>query len=342
MENRHGGDVYRNSVKYDFSVNINPLGVPENVKTALWEAAGEVTRYPDAEAEELSEGVAELEKVQKEWILFGNGASELFLAIIHALSPKVVTIPVPSFFGYEHAAGAGNGEIRYVNSLNEVKRDTNLLFLANPNNPTGAMIKKTELEKILTFCKGNDIYVVLDECFMDFCPENASLIEEAKNYENVMIIRAFTKIFAIPGVRLGYLICTNAELREKIQAHLPEWNLSCFAQKAGVACTKTGNFRGRTREEVGVQRGFMREKLGEMGVEVVDRWGESQANFLLLRSQVDLYEKMLKKGILIRDCKNFRGLEKGYYRVAIKGREENEIFLKTLKEILEEEERKSP
>lgn len=331
MENRHGGDVYRNAVQWDFSVNINPFGVPRSVKEALAEAAEEVTRYPDAEAAELTEAVAEAEGVKKEWLLFGNGASELFLAIVHALAPKKVAIPVPSFYGYEHATRAAEGEIAYLPSYKAVEKDTDLLFLANPNNPTGAVIEREKLRELLAFGEETGMVTVLDECFMDFCEEEESLLKEAERYPHLVIVRAFTKIFAVPGVRLGYLICPNAELREKIGRHLPEWNLSCFAQRAGVACAKEAALRREWAAGVGELRRELAAGLEKLGVEVV---GQSRANFLLLRSEKPLYENLLEKGILIRDCRNFRGLGAGYYRVAVKTREENEVLLRALAECL--------
>lgn len=331
MENRHGGDVYRNAVKYDFSVNINPLGVPEKVKAALVAAVEDVTRYPDAQAAELTAAVAALEGVPEEWLMFGNGASELFTAVVRAVEPGVVTIPVPSFFGYEHAAKAGKGEIRYVSSLDDIKADTNLLFLANPNNPTGTVLERERLLERLDFCREHGVTVVLDECFMDFCREDGSLRREVGRFPNLAVVRAFTKIFAVPGVRLGYLLCADEGLRREIGRQLPEWNLSCFAQKAGVACAREETFRAGTAAFVAQRRQELTAGLEALGLEVV---GESQVNFLLLRSDRELYAPLLARGFLIRDCRNFRGLGAGYYRVAVKTREENQALLAALGEIL--------
>lgn len=331
MENRHGGDVYRNRVELDFSVNINPLGVPEGVQQALKDALEDVTRYPDAQAAAARQAVAALEGVRAEEVVLGNGASELFLAIVHALAPKKVAIPVPSFFGYEHAARASGGEVQYLTDLARLEEDTELLFLANPNNPTGAEMEREQLRRLLEFCREKGIYVVLDECFMDFCEEDGSMLPEREEFPNLMILRAFTKIFAIPGVRLGYLIGGTAALRQKIEAHLPEWNLSCFAQRAAVACGARGDFRRESARYVGQARRALREQLEALGLEVL---GESRANFLLLRSEQELYAPLLEKGILIRDCRNFRGLGAGYYRLAVKTPEENRRLVEALTDIL--------
>ena len=154
------------------------------------------------------------------------------------------------------------------------------------------------------------------------------MITEIEQYSNLIIVRAFTKIFAIPGVRLGYLVSSNQEMLEKIQMHLPEWNLSWFAQEAGAACTKEVEFVEKTVEAVTIEREFLTEGLKKAGFQVF----ESKTNFILFYTEKELYEQLLNQGILIRDCSNFRGLTKGYYRVAVKSREENERLLKAIGE----------
>lgn len=344
MDAIHGGDIYRNHVTLDFSVNMNPLGIPERVRQALLEAVDRCQTYPDIEAEQLKEAVGKMLGIPEKWLIFGNGASELFVVAVHGLKPARIVIPVPSFYGYEHASGAVFGETVYVpmekangflpgtELLRQLTKETDLLFLANPNNPTGQLIGKTELRKILDQCLENQIVVVLDECFVEFAGEENSMLPELSDYENLIIIRAFTKIFSIPGVRLGYMICRNHMVREKIKRQLPEWNLSTFAQAAGYACAAETEFIHRTAEYVKEEREFLRSGLLRAlgpGTEVLP----GNANFLLLNTKLPLGETLLKYGILIRDCKNFRGLSEGWFRIAVKSRAENEILLKTIGEI---------
>lgn len=341
MKAIHGGDIYRNRVKLDFSVNINPLGIPEGVRTALQEAVNCCMQYPDPEAQKLKAAVSQSLQVPTEALLFGNGASELFLAIVHGLKPKKILIPVPSFYGYEHAAGASGSEIVFYEMKKEqgfsledgfleaLTADVDLVFIANPNNPTGKRIDETLLLKVLKRCREKKIVAVLDECFIEFCGERFSLIHQTAAFDNLIVVRAYTKIFAIPGVRLGYLVCENAELRENIKGQLPEWNLSCFAQAAGCACAKESDFLVKTVRHVKAGRAFLAEGLGKAGIEV---W-ESDADFLLIYSEKPLYERLLRKGILIRDCSNFRGLSKGYYRICVKTFRDHEKLLKAIGEI---------
>ena len=341
MKGIHGGDIYRNYVKTDFSVNVNPLGIPEAVKMALYEAVKNCNKYPDILAEKLKEAVGGMLTVPKENLLFGNGASELFMAIIHGIKPKKIVIPVPSFYGYEYAAKAAEGEILYYetkeendfclqeNFLSVLTEDVNLLFLANPNNPTGNLMSKEELCNVLYHCRNKGIFVVLDECFMDFCDKSYSMLQEIDKFPNLILVRAFTKIFAIPGVRLGYLLCSNRLIYEKISRQLPEWNVSGFAQTAGCECAMQEEFIEKTVTYIEKERKFLENGLMQAGYKVFP----GKANFLLIYCGQPLYDKLLEKGILIRDCETFRGLSKGFYRIAVKSRKENENLLREIGEI---------
>lgn len=344
MKAIHGGDVYKNQVDLDFSININPLGMPEIIASALHRAVEMAVRYPDPSSEKLKKEVCQMLQREHGWnisqsgLLFGNGASQLFMAIIHGIKPQKTVIPIPSFYGYEYAAQAGEGEIVYYkgdisgDSLNQVLRGRpDLLFLANPNNPTGKQISKERLIPLLRRCQKDKIVVVLDECFAPFCVEDISLVPEAEEFDHVIIVRAFTKIYSIPGVRLGYLVCTNPLFIEKIGNQLPEWNISCFAQAIGSACAGLDGFVKQTAAYVKTEREFLEAGLKRKGITVFP----GSANFILIHSEIPFYQMLLEKRILIRDCENFRGLEKGFYRIAVKTRKENEVLLKTMGEIIQ-------
>ncbi len=344
MEMIHGGDIFRNDVKLDFSVNVNPFGIPESVRKSLEKAVEQCMTYPDIRAEKLLCSVSSMLQIPKENLVFGNGASELFMALLHAVRPSKVVIPVPSFYGYEHAAKAVTKDIVYYEMKESngflpdeglfsfLTEDTGLLFLANPNNPTGVLMEKAYLLRLFAHCRARDIYVVLDECFIEFCEHDASMLSEMLRFENVILIRAFTKIFAIPGVRLGYLVCSEPLLREHIVRQLPEWNLSVFAQEAGIACCEEADYRTRTAGLVRTEREYLIQEL-KKNHDICSRIYPGTANFILLYSNYPLYERLLKKGILIRNCENFRGLTSGYYRIAVRTREENEALLGAVGEI---------
>lgn len=334
----HGGDIYRNHVTVDFSVNVNPFGIPQGVKKALNRAIELCDKYPDMKAEKLKKAVGKMLAVPEEYLLFGNGASELFVAASHGIKSKKTVIPVPSFYGYEYAAKASGSDIIYYEMNAEhnfcltedicsiLTEETDALFLANPNNPTGQLLDQETMKMLLQHCKNKGIYVFLDECFIEFTNQTFSMLSEIEKFDNLIIIRAFTKIFSIPGVRLGYLICKNPSLLTKIASQLPEWNLSCFAQEAGCACAGQSDFIKKTKDYVERERHFLEEGLQKKGYHLFP----SETNFILLYSEKPLYEKLLAQGILIRDCCNFRGLGNGFYRIAVKNRKENEILLKSL------------
>ena len=173
----HGGDIYQNEIELDFSVNINPFGIPEKVKEAMQESLELCEHYPDIHHAKLIEKIGAHYHIPEEHILCGNGASELFVAVVHATKPGKIVIPVPSFYGYEKAANVTEAEVSYYEMkerdgfclteafLQELQEDVDLLFLANPNNPVGNTIEDVLLEKICDRCREKKITVVIDECF---------------------------------------------------------------------------------------------------------------------------------------------------------------------------------
>lgn len=338
----HGGDIYRNQIRQDFSVNTNPLGMPDSVREALHQAVEEAEHYPDIHAQELANAVAEQLRISEKKLVFGNGASELFHAVLHAVKPLKVLIPVPSFLGYEEAAKALDCEIIFYEMKEEEKfclterifdvldESVSLVFLANPNNPVGNLVEPGLIFKIAEKCRQCDITLVLDECFIELTGKELkySFLSQLEEFSNVVVVRAFTKLYAIPGVRLGYLVCEQ-NLAEKVRLQLPEWNLSVFAQRAGAAAIKEQGYVARAVSCIQTQRLFLCEELKAAGCNVF----ESDADYLLFYSEKKLYELFLQRGILIRDCSNFRGLQSGYYRIAVKSEEQNRIFAEVLREI---------
>ncbi len=339
----HGGDIYRNRVKIDFSISINPLGVPEKVQEAMREAVGVCSRYPDIHSEALRHSIGAMTGVDKKNIICGNGASELFLAIIRAINPKKVLLPIPSFSGYEYAAKAVKSTVQYFMMKEQdgfcLKEDftsaldsgIDLIFLANPNNPVGNLIDDRLLKRILNICLEREIIVVVDECFIEFTGEEGrySLKNYLEEYPNLIVVRAFTKLYAIPGVRLGYLFCHNNKLLSDIKQQLPEWNVSSFAGAAGIAACREVEYKNKTVEFVKKERAYLMEHIVDEGILVFP----SDANYILLQTKLQLYEELLEREILIRDCSNFAGLKKGFYRIAVKNRAENKELIQAMKEI---------
>ena len=202
-----------------------------------------------------------------------------------------------------------------------------LVFLANRNNPVGNTREDMLLEKICDRCRGKKITVVIDECFLEFTRKRGFFeTHSLQEYPNVIIVKAFTKLYAIPGVRLGFLFCGDQNRTEQILNQLPEWNISTIAEAAGLAALDETEYCNKTTSYIEKERAYLKAELEKMEIKVYP----GEADFLLLKTEHPLYEKLLKEKILIRDCGNYRGLSKGYYRIAVKTHKENEKLIATI------------
>ena len=363
----HGGNIYKifrekNIDKIlDYSSNINPYGLPENLKKEIFEKLFVLERYPDPDYIELREKIAEKNNLNIENIIVGNGATEIIFLFMKILSPKKVLIVSPTFGEYERAIKAStlandSLEINYFelketenfvlnvkNLETELENNYDLLILCNPNNPTGQFLKLKKLEEILKICEQKNTKLFIDEAFVEFVEdwENESIINSKENKENLFVIRAFTKFFAIPGLRLGYGICFNNNLLKKMLEKKEPWSVNNIADLAGKTVLDDENYIQKTKEWIKDQKKYMYENLNKIeGL----RAYKTEVNFILLKIEDNLLEKgldvknlrkkMLEKGILIRDASNFIYLNKHYFRLAIKDKLNNEKVIETLTSIL--------
>lgn len=340
MEYEHGGDVYTHKGMIDFSVNINPLGPGSRVIRAAHDAIDRMTQYPDAGCRSLRKALAEALRTNEEFFIFGNGGAELIFNLVTAERPKKAVLLAPSFTEYRQALLAAGCEIIWFPlkeseefELNEayleyLTEDVDMIFLCSPGNPVGNVIGRELLLRILRRCKRKQIRMVMDECFYDFldCRQEHTLQQETAEYPNLFILRAFTKMYAMPGLRLGYGLCGDVELIQRMERMRQPWNVSIVAQEAGTAAVRDTRHPERTRAYIREEREWFVRQLDEIGV----RYYTPMANYIFVRSEFDLYEELKKSGILIRDCSNYEGLYKGYYRFAIKQRGENQRLVKEL------------
>lgn len=334
----HGGDVYRNKNVIDFSANCNPFGTPKSVKEAAVQAMEEVFHYPDTDCQDLREAIGVYEEVRPEWIICGNGAADLIYRLVLATKPKQAVLFAPTFAEYEQALEIVNCEVKHYELKEEngfcveetlldwITEKTDIVFLCNPNNPTGQIIDRDMLIKILDRCKKQNIIVILDECFLEFLdePNRYEMSDLREEYPNLLIIKAFTKIFSMPGLRLGYAISSNQDTLEEMSWKLQQWNVSVPAQMAGVAALeRPEEYIRQTREYVSGQREYMRNIMKMMGYVVF----ASKANYLFFKGRPGLEKEALEAGFLIRDCQNYEGLSEGFYRIAVRTKEENERLI---------------
>jgi len=337
----HGGNIYRFKRKQviDFSANINPLGLPGDVKKALYGNFGRILHYPDPEARNITQKIAEYWRINKENVLVGNGSAELIYLIMAAFRPKTVFIPLPTFSEYERAARSVKSQVRFIRlrKKDNFKLDdseigrTDILFLCNPNNPTGNLI----LDDYRIIDKLPGKLIVVDEAFMDFLPDegNQTMIKKAERF---IILRTFTKFFALPGLRIGYLVA-HKDIIKVLKQHQIPWSVNVFAQEAARIILDNKDFINKTRLFIKKEREFLFDEINMIkGLAPFP----SVTNFLLveiedknLTSSV-LTEKLIQRGILIRDCANFRGLGNRFIRIAVRSHKENLSLLKALKEVI--------
>lgn len=327
----HGGDVYRNPIEYDFSINVNPLGMPLASIQAAHEGVVLTGRYPDYKAEQLCHAIAKAKQIPADRIIPGNGAAELLYALGQTIPGKALTI-APTFTGYAEAAAAGGGELTYASDEQELlaKMDDSirLVFLCNPNNPTGTLFTREQILRVLAKAEAMQVYVCVDECFLPFLEEEASysMLPYLAKHPRLLVLRAFTKIYCMAGLRLGYLACGDTELQSRIRAKLQPWNTSIPAQLAGIAALSDTEYLAKTRENLQAERAYLVPRLRELVAEVYDGYG----NFLLFRDEPDLKERMLEVGVLIRACGDFEGLDDTYFRIGIRSHSENQEFIRRL------------
>ncbi len=341
---RHGGEIYDKQVNWDFSVNTNPLGLPEGVRKALITNTDSFALYPDDRCSGLISAISDFEQVDGDFILCGNGASDLIFRLCYALKPKKAMVTAPAFSEYEKALREAGSKVEYCylreqedyrvtgQLLNELDGTLDLLFLCSPNNPTGSLIPPELLKEIVEQCLRYDIFLVMDECFMDFIDggEEYSLKKYLADNDKIFLLKAFTKFYAMAGLRLGYGLCGNTTLLKLMSATGPAWNVSVPAQIAGKEALKEESYRLETKALIHRERKYLYDSLQDLGLKVF----KPSANYILFKSRETLYDELLGKGILIRQCGNYNGLSKEYYRIAVKNHRENEILIKGIENIV--------
>ena len=343
----HGG---RSSIKttdfdiVDFSSNINPAGTPASIKIALKKCLKDIENYPDLNSEKLIHSLQRYTGFPKSGIIVGNGAIEILYNFCNVfLQKKDVLIPVPTFGEYEAASKLANSNLRFFKTMN-LSRDLDLfskvipkkgcVFICNPNNPTGQLLSKNQLEHIIDIAKKRSSIVFVDECFIELIRNsNQSVISLVQKYDNLFVLRSLTKSFGLAGIRIGYAIASKqmAETLKKIKV---PWSINVLAQIAGITALENKKHLLKSKSIIKKEYEFLMTKLSHIdGIE----FNNSSTNFILLKTKQDstnLQKKLLKHKILIRDCKNFRGLDNHFIRIAIKSHKDNIKLIKALEAVL--------
>lgn len=350
-EYTHGGDIVgaREIWKgelLDFSANLNPLGMPESVRKAAEEAVGEAIHYPDPLCRGLCAAIARRDSVAPEQVLCGNGAADLVFRLAFSRRPRRVLVTAPTFSEYEDAVRAAGGEVVYHRLtpendfdlteavLDDLDDSLDMAFFCTPNNPTGRLIDRALMLRILERCREKGIRAVVDECFLSLSDpgEQMSLAGELEHFPDLVLLRAFTKSYAMPGLRLGYCLSADAALLDGLSRCAQPWSVSGPAQAAGLAALAEPEHPARARQLIALERAWLTDALRALGLQVFP----SQVNYILFRAPEvdDLKERLLAHGVLIRSCANYVGLGRDYYRVAVRPHRENEGLIGAMEEVL--------
>ncbi|SFN65964.1 threonine-phosphate decarboxylase CobD [Xenorhabdus japonica] len=350
----HGGNILGVAEQYglpantliDFSANINPLGAPERVKALIKNSLADIEKYPDVEYRHLHQAIAKAHQCDNAVVMAGNGATELIYAVTRYLHPKRALLLIPGFAEYRRALQQVGSEIidyplteetgfqpdlRLLDALSTIQPDC--IFIATPNNPTGLMPDSQFLQSLVKYCEKQGISLIVDESFIDFLPDNRGLIPQIVVTEHLYILRSMTKFFAIPGLRLGYLVSGNTAGIAEMKHRREPWSINAFAARIGEILFDEHDYIAATHQWLKSQRHYLWTQLSALPELTV--WPPS-ANFLFFRCHkpnVDLWHLLLKHQLLIRHCKNYAGLDARYYRVAVRSEWENQRLIAAMQQV---------
>lgn len=320
------------------------------MEKAIRDAMPQIVHYPDPDCTELKKTLAGYLRIDTDRIILGNGAVELIYLLVKALQPKKVLLPQPTFGEYEIAVVTGGGTVKEyylpaardfqpaAGEITAAMSDVDLVILCNPNNPTGTLMPKEEILKILQLAQANHVTVVVDEAFMDFVEgrENYSTVSLLRDFPNLFILYSLTKFFAIPGLRLGAAMGAPG-LITKLNMYRDPWNVNLFAQAAGVVSLRDESYIAMSREFVHREKQDLFEKIQRMeGLRPLP----PAVNYIFIDLKAtgltapELTARLGRRGILVRDCSSYKNLEPYYIRVAVRTREENGKLLAALKDVI--------
>ncbi|MFP3091550.1 threonine-phosphate decarboxylase CobD [Treponema sp. TIM-1] len=358
MYHDHGGDIYvprhipgpGSPGLLDFSANISPLGLPPRVVEVLTREARNFDRYPDPRCGELREALAKHHGLEADRIVCGNGAADLIYRIVYRVKPKKALVMAPSFSEYEKALRevgcvVERYELTYPHFrvdetiLGKIRSGTDLVFFCNPNNPTGLLADPELVRRISQRCGDAGALLAADECFNELLDDPAAhtLLGGLPRSPHLIILRAFTKRYAMAGLRLGYILCGSPEIARTIAETGPPWSVSTPAQRAGIAALQETAYMEELRRMVKAERTMMKAALADLGFEVLG----GEANYLFFRlpgaaAGAGFFHALLDRGILVRSCANYPGLDDSYYRIAVKSPAENRTLIAVLRDMQKE------
>ena len=360
MSNLHGGNIQGISRKFnineseiiDFSGNINPLGVPDSAKQTIIRNIDSISTYPDIQYLSLKEKISQYTGSKAEHILVGNGTSELISSFIKIISPKKAVVLSPAYSEYEREIILHGGEVirvAYVEREYDFQLDLELLFeklndevslliICNPNNPTGSPIYINELKKILDHCTTKNIFVMVDETYVEFslAYEDISSAGLVQEYDNLFTIRGISKFFACPGIRLGYAMCRNENIINQITEKRDPWSINILAVFAGEAMFSDINFIEKSKKLIFSERQRIIDNLSSISTLKIFK---THANFILVKILDDrinatkVFDQLIANKMVIRNASTFPFLDESFFRFCVLSPLHNDMLIDELKRI---------
>ena len=352
--NSHGGNIYKKAKELglsesqliDFSANISLLGLPDHIKDAMKDAIDGTINYPDPDCTNLREAIAKADHVKPDHITCGNGGADLLYRLAFGLRPKKVLLAVPAFVEYEEALSAAGAKMVYYRMgedftiqedfLDHITQEIDLVIICNPNNPTGLLTPRDLIMRILDKAREKACYVLVDECFLEICEDEADytlkpLIEgsgQYRPYDNLIILKSFTKMYAMPGVRLGYILSCDPGVIAKANHAGQAWSVSHIAQQAGLAALACPSYKKDVIRETQKELRYLKQELRRLPIILYD--GRANYLFFCTPGITDLDRRLEKYGIMIRNCSNYVNLGKDYWRVGVRNHQDNEKLIEAL------------
>ena len=352
----HGSDIEKICEVYHldpkniikFGANVNPLGLSENVKQQLASRLDILSSYPDRDYTTLRNTISEYCNVPAEFILPGNGSSELIALLIQERNPKHTLILGPTYSEYSRELSFSGSTQEYYHLREEdnfvlnvddlcqtLEGNYDFLIICNPNNPTSSAITREDLQKLLTFCAEKNIFVMIDETYVEFAPDISEItaVTLTKEFTNLMVLRGVSKFYAAPGMRLGYGITGNLDFLKKMKEKQVPWSLNSLGALAGELMLQDKDYIHRTRELILSERTRLLQALVEIPTY---KTYPAYANFILLKIQkpvitsYDVFDACIRQGLMIRDCSSFECLDGEYIRFCIMNLEDNTRLLNIL------------
>lgn len=356
----HGSDLELIAAHYNlppeeivsFGANVNPLGLSTQVKKRLAENLDIISRYPDRDYTSLKETISAYCKIPVEYIVVGNGSTELISLLITQLKASHAVVIGPTYSEYQREISLTGGRISFYtleeskdfqlhaqNFMEQLPSDADLIILCNPNNPTSSAVTSGELEKLVGYCRQRGIFVMIDETYVEFAPspEQISAIPLVPSFDNLMVIRGVSKFFSAPGLRLGYGLTSSAPFLQALKSHQNPWSVSSVAAFAGEAMLKDAAYIQKTRQLILAEKKRICQMLDTFRYA---KYYEPYGNFILVRilkdslSSLQVFEHAIRQKMMIRDCSSFKELPGEYVRFCIMMPEDNDRLMNCLGEIL--------